>query len=66
MRARSDNVKFLDLVLVAFVVAVFVFASPFYLLWMAPDTPWYVPYLIWLCVIVMTGVVQRWRDRHEL
>jgi hypothetical protein len=66
MRAPSDNVKFLDLVLVAFVVAVFVFASPFHLLWMAPDTPWYVPYLIWLGVIVMTGIVQRWRDRHEL
>jgi hypothetical protein len=33
---------------------------------MAPDTPWYVPYLIWLGVIVMTGIVQRWRDRHEL
>ena len=66
MRARPQSVKFLDLVLVAFVVAVFVFASPFYLLWMAPETPWYVPYLIWLCAIVATGVVQHWRDRHEL
>ena len=66
MPARSGNVKFLDLVLVAFVIAVFVFASPFYLLWMVPETPWYVPYLIWLCVIVLTGIVQLWRDRHEL
>jgi hypothetical protein len=66
MRVQFDNVKFLDLVLVAFVVAVFVFASPFYLLWMVPDTPWYVPYLIWLCVIIVTGIVQHWRNRHEL
>ena len=43
-----------------------VFASPFYLLWMAPDTPWYVPYIIWLAVIVMAGAVQLWRGRHEL
>ena len=62
----SDRSKSLDLVLVAFVAAVFVFASPFYLLWMAPGTPWYVPYLIWLCVIVITGIVQHTRGRHEL
>ena len=66
MRAPSGNVKFLDLVLVTFVAAVFVFASPFYLLWMAPGTPWYVPYLIWFGVIVVTGVIQHWRGRHEL
>ena len=51
MQPRPKSVKFLDLVLVAFVVAVFLFASPFYLVWMTPETPWYVPYLIWLCVI---------------
>ena len=66
MRPGADNGKSLNLVLVTFIVAVFVFASPFYLLWMAPKTPWYVPYLIWLGVIVMTGIVQYWRGRHEL
>jgi Zn-dependent membrane protease YugP len=62
----TDKEKPLNLVLVTFIVAVFLFASPFYLLWMAPGTPWYVPYLIWLGVIVMTGVVQYRRGRHEL
>jgi hypothetical protein len=66
MRPASDNGKYLNFVLVAFLVAAFVFASPFYLLWMAPGTPWYVPYLIWLAVIVMTAAVQLWRGRHEL
>ena len=66
MGRGADNGKFLNLVLVTFIVAVFVFASPFYLLWMSPQTPWYVPYLIWLAVIVMTGVVQHWRGRHDL
>ena len=66
MRPGADDGKFANLVLAAFLVAVFVFASPFYLLWMTPRTPWYVPYLIWLAVIVMTGIVQRWRGRHEL
>ena len=66
MATRPDNGRYLNLVLVAFLVAVFLFASPFYLLWMAPETPWYVPYLIWLGVIVMTGIVQRWRGRDGL
>jgi hypothetical protein len=66
MRAPSGSLKFLDLVLVAFVVAVFLFASPFHLLWMAPETPWYVPYLIWFGVIVVTGIIQQLRDHHEL
>lgn len=66
MLPGSDQIKHLDLVLVAFIIAIFVFASPFYLLWMAPGTPWYVPYLIWFGVIVMTGIVQHWRGRHGL
>jgi hypothetical protein len=66
MGSGADNGKRSNLVLVAFLIAVFVFASPFYLLWMSPRTPWYVPYLIWLGAIVMTGVAQHWRGRHEL
>lgn len=58
--------KYLNVVLVTFMIAVFLFASPFYLFWMSPGTPWYVPYVIWLAVIVMTGIVQHWRSRHEL
>ena len=66
MRRPSDNARYLNLVMVSFLVGVFVFASPFHRLWMTPETPWYVPYLIWLAVIVMTGVVQLARGRDEL
>lgn len=66
MGPAGDNAKSLDVVLAAFIVAVFLFASPIHMLWMSPGTPWYVPYLIWLGVIVMTGVLQHWRGRHEL
>lgn len=66
MRSGADNGKFLNLVLVAFIIAAFVFASPFHQWWMVPETPWYVPYLIWLAIIVMTGIVHRRRGRHDL
>jgi len=66
MRSRSGGIKYLDLVLVAFIVAAFVFASPFHMFWMRSETPWYVPYLLWFGVIVVTACVQYWRGRDEL
>ena len=66
MGPGADNGKSLNLVLVTFIVAVFLFASPFHLLWMAPGTPWYEPETVGLGVIGMTGIVQYWRGRHEL
>lgn len=66
MGPGADSGKFLNVVLVTFIIAVFLFASPFFMLWMSPGSPWYVPYLIWLAVIIMTGIVQHWRGRHGL
>lgn len=61
MRPRTDSESYLDHTLAAFVVAAFVLAFPFCLVWTAPGTPWLVPYLIWLGVIVLVAAVQRWR-----
>ncbi len=66
MRPRNGKVTYLDLVLVAFILAAFLFASPFHLVWMTPEFPWYAPYVLWFCVIVLTAIVQRWRGRNEL
>ena len=41
--------------LAAFVVAVFVFAFPFFLVWTAPGTPWQTPYLLWLGGVVLVA-----------
>lgn len=66
MTGPSDKGRYLNLVLVTFLVAAFVFASPFYLLWMVPGTPWYVPYLLWLAVILITGALRFSRRRDGL
>jgi hypothetical protein len=66
MRSGSAGVKYLDLVLVAFIVTAFVFASPFHVLWMSDESPWYVPYLLWLGVIAVTAIIGIWRGRHDL
>ena len=66
MRSGSGRFKYLDLVLVAFIVTAFVFASPLHSIWMRPGTPWYVPYLLWLGAIAATALIQYWRGRHDL
>ena len=62
----GDERKYPNIVLVAFLIAVLLFASPFRMLWMSAGTPWYVAYLIWLAVIALTCVAQLWRGRHGL
>ena len=66
MRQQPDSSKYLDAVVVIFVFAAFLFLSPFLLVWSYPTAPWYLPYLIWTAVIVLAGIVQRLRHRHEL
>ncbi|MDX1527818.1 MAG: hypothetical protein R3337_04275 [Gammaproteobacteria bacterium] len=66
MRKQPDSSRYLDAVVVIFVCAAFLFLSPFLLVWSYPTAPWYLPYLIWAAVIVLAGIVQRLRYRHEL
>ena len=66
MATRTDKGRFLDLVLVVFAIAVFAFVSPFQMLWNSAGTPWYLVYLLWFFVIVLTALVQRLRGTHEL
>ena len=66
MATRSDKSRTLDLVLVVFAIAVFIFVSPFQLLWTSEGAPWYLAYLLWFGVIVLTALVQRLRGGNEL
>ncbi len=49
------------LLIVAF--ALLLFASPILYLWAQDDSPWYLPYLLWLTVIACTAWVQSDRPR---
>jgi hypothetical protein len=66
MRRRTRGGRYIDAVVVIFMIAAVIFLSPFVLLWTAPGSPWYLPYLLWAGVIVMTALAGRLRDRDEL
>ncbi len=66
MRQRPDSNKYLDAVVVVWICTAFLFLSPFVFVWSLPGAPWYLPYLLWLSVIVLAALVQALWHRHEL
>ncbi|MGD8592809.1 MAG: hypothetical protein PVF82_08255 [Gammaproteobacteria bacterium] len=41
------------------------FTSPLIFWWSSPDMPWYMPYVLWLLVILLAGYLQWRRLRYE-
>lgn len=66
MRQQPDSNKYFDAVIVVFFCAAFLFVSPFLFVWSFPAAPWYLPYLLWAAVILLAGIIQLLRRRHEL
>ncbi len=66
MAPPPDSGKYLDGVIVVFLLAGALFAPPLLTTWATPGSPWYLPYLVWLAVIVLIAFVQRLRKRYEL
>lgn len=66
MEPRPDSDGRFDRVLLLLVFALFLLLSPLKQWWAADDSGWFLPYILWLGVIVLAFLVQRRRDRHEL
>ena len=44
----------------------FLFATPLTLWWASPAHPWFLPYLLWLLVIVLGAVINYRFSGHDL
>jgi len=60
-----DGRRYLDGAIIAFALALLLFAPPLFSAWARPGAPWYLPYAVWLGVIVLTALVQRLRDHDD-
>lgn len=65
MSSPHDQERFSDRVLLLFLLALFLLASPLRNWWAADDTFWLAPYLIWGVIIALAFWLQRRLDRHE-
>jgi len=66
MKRPRQKIHYLDAVIIVFLLAVLLFASPVVFLWTARQSPWYIPYLLWLLIIIAAALAVRLRSRHEL
>lgn len=65
MSSPHDQERFADRVILLFLLALFLFASPLKSWWAADDTTWLAPYLIWGAIIALAFWLQRRLDRHD-
>ncbi|WP_127476896.1 hypothetical protein [Sulfurivermis fontis] len=68
MPLPTQNERQLDRVVLLFLLALFLLVSPLLDWWAADGNPWYLPYLIWLGLIVAMYRLQRRarQDSHDL
>jgi len=62
MAGPSTNTH-VDKSLVAALILVLVFATPFISLWSHGGWTWYIPYLLWLGTILFIAFCQRYKDQ---
>ena len=56
----------LDRVILLFLFALFVLASPAVMLWASAENPWYLPYLLWLALIGLVAGMYGRGERRDL
>ncbi len=66
MKQPRQKLRYLDAIMIVVLLAVLLFASPVIYLWTARQSPWYMPYLLWLAVIIAAALAARLRSRNEL
>lgn len=65
MAAPRTRENFLDRVLLLFLLALLLFASPLVDRWATAGSPWYLPYLLWLLLIIAMWRLQRRAPRES-
>ncbi len=66
MSPVNDPDKIKEHTLLLVLLMFFLFASPLMLWWASPAHPWFLPYLLWLLVIILGAVISYRSGGHDL
>ena len=55
MRGNNNKSRQSDLVILLFLFAIFLLNPPMTIWWSSAGNPWYLPYLFWFGIIVLTA-----------
>jgi len=62
MRQTPPPERQLDHTLAVGLLILLLLSAPVMIWWTSPESPWYVPYLIWLAIITVIAWIQLRRD----
>jgi hypothetical protein len=63
MRETPPPERQLDRTLALGLLIILLLSAPIVIWWTSPESPWYIPYLLWLFLIVMIAWIHR--RRHD-
>lgn len=65
MPRQQDPEQHQESTLLLFLFALFLFASPFTAWWASDHNPWFLPYLLWLLIILIGAWLAALYSRHD-
>ena len=66
MRLPPEITRQLDTIVLLFMLALFLMASPLLSWWAGEGSPWYLPYLIWSGIIALAAWLQIRRGNNDV
>lgn len=66
MQGSNHKGRQSDLVILLFLFAAFLLNPPLTTWWSSPGNPWYLPYLFWFGIILLTAWLSTRRERDDL
>lgn len=66
MPRPSKNSQITERTLIVVVITLVLLLSPVSSIWGAVDAPWYSPYVAWAVIILLSWLLQKHINRHEL
>ena len=59
MSLLSSDVRPTEITIVVVLISLLVLLPPLFTLWIDVDLPWYLPYLVWFGIILLSAWLQR-------
>ena len=66
MSSNTPEGRKTEISLIVILVSILMLLPPVLNLWAEADNPWYIPYLVWLGIIVLTFFLQRVLRKHVI
>lgn len=66
MSLFASELRPTEITIVVLLIAILVLLPPLLSLWISPEVSWYLPYLVWLGIILLAYGLQRLLSKHAV